>query len=256
LFVQGRSADFDFYIYRDAYTTMAGECPANQYGTTPTLGRTGPNTLDNIHNGDWALYAGVEFGNTEYIKEPDSLIITASCASPGGVVQVWLDSLDTGTKIAECAVSSTGSWTTFATFSAKVLTSVSGNHDVYLKFKGTGTDKLYMVHSLLFKDKYRPETSVRDSRYGQLPNRFDLEQNYPNPFNPTTHIRYSVPGRGYVSLKVYDLLGREMATLVRSVQPAGDHVAMFDGRELASGVYLFRLSYGNFIETKKMILLQ
>jgi beta-xylosidase len=256
LFVQGRSADFDFYIYRDAYTPIAGECPANQYGTSASFSRTGSSTLDNIHDGDWALYAGVEFGTSEYVKEPESLIITASCASAGGVVQVWLDSLDTGTKIAECSVSSTGDWSTFAAFSARILTSVSGNHDVYLKFKGTGTDRLFMLQSLVFKDKSRPETSVGDSRYTQLPGRFDLEQNYPNPFNPRTAISYQLTAFSYVRLSVHDVLGREVTTLVDQVMPAGTHTATWHAHDLPSGVYVYRIIAGNHVDSKKMVLMK
>ena len=93
-------------------------------------------------------------------------------------------------------------------------------------------------------------------RSGQLPNRFELEQNYPNPFNPTTQIRYSVFGQGLASLKVYDLLGREVATIFEGIQRSGDHVATFDGAGLASGVYLYRLNAGRFVETKKLVLLR
>ncbi|MFZ2097832.1 MAG: family 43 glycosylhydrolase, partial [Anaerolineales bacterium] len=151
LFVQGGvSAYFDYYIYRDAYTPILAECPANQYGTTITAKVDGISSLDNIHDGDWALYAGVEFGNDEYISSPDAISFVASCASSGGVVEVWLDSLDTGTKIAECNIGSTGSWTTFATFTTNISVPVSDNHDVYLKFRGAGPDRLFILQWLTF----------------------------------------------------------------------------------------------------------
>jgi GH35 family endo-1,4-beta-xylanase len=88
------------------------------------------------------------------------------------------------------------------------------------------------------------------------PTEFSLGQNYPNPFNPTTHIKYSVPEKSHVSLKVYDILGGEVGTLFEGVQQAGNHVALFDATELASGVYLYRLKANNFVETKKLILLK
>ena len=160
LFVQGKSADFDFYIYRDAYTPILAECPANQYGTTVSAKVDGIGSLDNIHDGDWALYAGVEFGDSSnYLKAPDSLKIVASCGSSGGTVEAWLDSLDKGMKIATCHISNTGSWSTFDTFTTNVLIHVSGNHDVYLRFKGTGSSKLFMLQWLRFTNKYRSETS-------------------------------------------------------------------------------------------------
>ncbi len=153
LFVSGTTpAYFDYYIYRDAYTPILAECPANQYGTSVTGLSGGIRSLDNIHNNDWALYAGVEFGNEEYPRSADSVSFVASCASAGGTIEVWLDSIDTGTKIAECAITSTGSLTTFKTFSAPLLQPVSGNHDVYLKFVGNSSDKLFILQWMTFID--------------------------------------------------------------------------------------------------------
>ncbi len=89
---------------------------------------------------------------------------------------------------------------------------------------------------------------------------FRLDQNYPNPFNPGTVIRYQIPEAGYVSLKVYDLLGREDATLVEEVKPAGSYEIEFDGSKLSSGVYFYKLSAtggaGSYMDTKKMILIK
>ena len=97
-------------------------------------------------------------------------------------------------------------------------------------------------------------TSVRQ-RAG-LPDRFALEQNYPNPFNPTTNIRYSIPKSSFVTLKVYDILGKEVATLVDGEQTAGSYVADFDAASLANGVYLYRLHTDNFSSVRKMIVLK
>jgi len=257
LFVNGGvSASFDFYIYRDAYTPMLAECPANQYGTTISAKVNGISSLTNIQDGDWALYAGVEFGNSKYIIEPDSLQVTASCASSGGVVQVWLDSIDTGTKIAECNITSTGSLTNYKTFTTNVLTPVSGNHDVYLKFKGTDSGNLFMLQWLNFEDKSHPVTSVRDSQSGQIPKRFDLEQNYPNPFNPTTIISYQLPVVTHVSLEIYDVLGREVATLVNEKQSAGYHDVAFNADNLASGVYFYRIGTEVSTAVKKLMVVK
>lgn len=85
---------------------------------------------------------------------------------------------------------------------------------------------------------------------------FRLGQNYPNPFNPSTRIVYALPSDGYASLKVYDLLGAEVATLFAGFRTAGEHVAVFDGAGLPSGVYLYRLSAEKFSETKKLVLLR
>ena len=89
-----------------------------------------------------------------------------------------------------------------------------------------------------------------------LPLRFALEQNYPNPFNPTTIIKYSVPKQSYVSLKVYDILGREVATLVNEEKPAGTYEVSWEAKNLASGVYFYKISAGDYTAVKKMILLR
>jgi hypothetical protein len=97
-------------------------------------------------------------------------------------------------------------------------------------------------------------TSVRLSK--ELPKEFVLMQNYPNPFNPATVIRYSLPVQSYVSLKVYDVLGREIATLVSEVLPAGTYEQRWNAAGVSSGVYFYRLKAGGFVETKKLVLLR
>ena len=87
----------------------------------------------------------------------------------------------------------------------------------------------------------------------ETPATYTLEQNYPNPFNPSTEIRYSVKQAGFVSLKVYNTIGQEVATVVNNVQQAGSYVASFDASQLSSGVYLYRLQAGNFSSVKKMV---
>ena len=85
---------------------------------------------------------------------------------------------------------------------------------------------------------------------------FVLKQNFPNPFNPETQIEYTIPQTSNVTLKVYDLLGEEIYTLVNKEQPEGYYELKFDGTNLSSGIYFYRLEAGEYIETKKMILLK
>ncbi len=91
---------------------------------------------------------------------------------------------------------------------------------------------------------------------GAVPSDYVLQQNYPNPFNPTTKIEYSVPVTGYVSLKVYNTLGEEVATLFNGNQQAGNYVATFDASRLVSGVYMYRLQSDNVSITKKFVLMK
>ena len=81
-------------------------------------------------------------------------------------------------------------------------------------------------------------------------------QNYPNPFNPVSHLEFGISDLGFVSLKVYDVLGREIKTLVNEIKPAGTYKIEFDGSNFASGVYFYRLEAGDFIQTKRMVLVK
>ena len=85
---------------------------------------------------------------------------------------------------------------------------------------------------------------------------FSLNQNYPNPFNPSTTIKYSIPKQSNVTLKLFDVLGSEIATLINKELPQGSYELEFDGSELTSGIYFYKLQARNFIKTKKMILLK
>jgi uncharacterized protein (TIGR03790 family) len=87
-------------------------------------------------------------------------------------------------------------------------------------------------------------------------NTYSLSQNYPNPFNPTTTINYSLRNDGFVSLKVYDILGREVRALVNENQEAGEHSVYFNASNLPSGVYIYRIQAGSFVSAKKMILIK
>ena len=89
-----------------------------------------------------------------------------------------------------------------------------------------------------------------------LPQDFSLRQNYPNPFNPSTNIEYTLPEASFVQIKVYDILGNEVATLVNEEQSAGTYRADFSGSDLASGLYIAKLQAGNYSKTIKMSLLK
>jgi hypothetical protein len=96
---------------------------------------------------------------------------------------------------------------------------------------------------------------------GLVPETYALEQNYPNPFNPTTQIGFSLPEAGHVTVEIFNIMGQRVTTLVDEWREAGSHVAVWngladDGSRVSSGVYLYRLSSGSFVETKKMMLLK
>ena len=89
-----------------------------------------------------------------------------------------------------------------------------------------------------------------------VPNTFSLKQNYPNPFNPSTTIEFTLPKSEFVELKVYNILGKEVSTLISMKLNQGNHTYTFNGNNLASGIYYYRIKAGNFVETRKMIYLK
>ncbi|HTY59791.1 MAG TPA: aryl-sulfate sulfotransferase [Bacteroidota bacterium] len=104
--------------------------------------------------------------------------------------------------------------------------------------------------------RYEWEPAISSAERAAAPTAYALRQNYPNPFNPSTTIQYSLPRESHVTLGVFDLIGRRVATLVDAVRPAGDYAERLDGAHLASGVYIYSLNAGGFTATRRMILLR
>ena len=123
-----------------------------------------------------------------------------------------------------------------------------------------GDDTVNFTHNTNFTDIQWPgQTGVIDEN-GTV-NSYSLKQNFPNPFNPSTTIRFSLPAKSFVSLKIFNVLGREISTLLNEEKPAGDYEVNFsakykNGAELESGIYFYRIQAGNYTETKKMVLLR
>ncbi|HRJ05608.1 MAG TPA: T9SS type A sorting domain-containing protein, partial [Ignavibacteria bacterium] len=89
-----------------------------------------------------------------------------------------------------------------------------------------------------------------------IPENFSLSQNYPNPFNPVTNIKFNLPKSGYVKLVVFDVMGREVATMLNENMNAGSYTADFDASQLSSGIYFYKLITADFTDTKKMMLVK
>jgi hypothetical protein len=130
------------------------------------------------------------------------------------------------------------------------------------EFKGAVN---YTQNSISFNiDPYQPKTfSVKlkntltsVSKENITPDKYELSQNYPNPFNPTTVINYTTTKASHVTLKVYDLLGREIATLADGIKGAGKYSVTFDASKLSSGIYFYNLKTDDFTSIKKMMLIR
>ena len=159
---------------------------------------------------------------------------------------------------------------------------VGSNKNYKFCAQGAGNDPSINSHALLVNDTTAKTAAVtltsgqvyeyanagltaknvtavnRQDQSNNVPSEFELKQNYPNPFNPSTTITYDIPKSGFVSLKVYDILGNEVATLVNNYKNAGAHRQVFNmnnaGKSLASGIYIYRLELGEFVSVRKMVL--
>lgn len=240
LYVSGsNSAWFDLYIYRDAFSPILAECPANQFGTSRALTSQGDYALDNIQNNDWALYAGVEFGNGEYYDAADSIQLSVACGSSGGNVEVWLDSIGTGTKIADCKIENTGGWSQYQHFMAPVAP-VFGNHDVYLRFTGDSSPKLFLLKWLSFTHKI----TIPDG-FSSLSNSGKCTV-FPNPAKDHITIR---SGFLFRNIEIYNLNGQRVF-YSRNEESDFSNLDL----HLTSGIYLLRISNNHkFANSKLMI---
>jgi hypothetical protein len=146
-----------------------------------------------------------------------------------------------------------------ARYAYGVQTTVNSGQTFYFRiypwYTGSASTSKYVYTQLaVIKGTTTSSTSVDDHAGAIVPSAFSLEQNYPNPFNPSTEIRYQVPVAANVSLKVYNLLGLEVATIAKGVQQAGIHVARWDATGMPSGVYFYKIEAGSYARTLKMVL--
>ena len=147
IYVEKQAALFDLFIYRDAYTPIMAGWPANRNGVECAASEN-ESLLKSIDNNDWAMYAGVEFGGHDnYLKTPKYIEFNAACTTQGGLVEIWLDAIDTGKKIGECEIGNTGAMDQYQTFRTKIK-KAKGVHDVYIRFKGE--KDMFVLESLVF----------------------------------------------------------------------------------------------------------
>jgi hypothetical protein len=122
----------------------------------------------------------------------------------------------------------------------------------------TETKNIAGIAGVLYNSNFDTSSvvSVEEIHSGNIPEEFYLSQNYPNPFNPTTKIEFRIADFGFVTLKVYDILGNEIATLVNEEKAPGIYEVLFNAADMVSGVYIYSLKVGSFKQTKKMILMK
>jgi len=158
----------------------------------------------------------------------------------------------------------------------EIMSSHSDNSNGYRRLSGMGNvqkNTSWTIYDVDPKGTYYWSVQAIDAAYDgsgwassmitsvigedmEIPSEFALNQNYPNPFNPVTHIRYELPTASHVKIELFNIRGEKVRTMLNDHKSAGYHLINFDGRELTSGIYVYTIQAGNFVQSKKMILLQ
>ena len=173
-----------------------------------------------------------------------SITLRAAVNAAGGYVGISWDGKDQ----VIVPLSMTGGWQTWGNIPLGTVDLTAGKHLLKLTMYFGGFNLNYVDLA------YAGPSIV--STASELPDQFSLQQNFPNPFNPVTNIQYQIPERGHVTLRVFDLLGKEIALLIDEVKEPGRYSIPFGGKELPSGMYYYSLTAGPFTSVKKMLLLK
>ena len=191
--------------------------------------------------------AVVHFDGSCYPDVGDLIVLAASNTPSWGI-----NDGNVGVKVVNSDINN-------ASFShTRVYNITAGSHDFYavaenyVDLGGTGIADLYASLTV----EFFPDIISEVQHSNEIITDYTLEQNFPNPFNPTTIIKYQIPALSFVTVKVYDVLGNEVATLVNEEKQVGSYEVNFEGTGLPSGIYFYRLQAGSFVETKKMVLMK
>jgi hypothetical protein len=246
-------------------------------GSTPNWFQ-GNNTVFNAYEGPTTGYVGANFNNVTGTNTIDLWLISPPVnAAAGDTVSLWSRSPDASTypdfiKIYWSATGDTvpgsGNFVAIGNFTVSTAgwtekrytlptAGATGRFAInYIVPNGgpTGVNSDYIGVDLV--RLLGPSTVGITPINNQVPEVYSLKQNYPNPFNPTTNINFSIPNSGLVKLSVFDISGKEVATIVNGDVAAGNYVVNYNASQLSSGVYFYRIDAGNFTQTKKMLLIK
>lgn len=221
------------------------------------------NTGGSISNDQWLVTpqitnVGIDDSLTFWVQCPgyanvtflDSLIIMISTTTP------TIPAFTSAAVLYWPAASPDTLWSRKA-FKLTDFPGVTPGSSIYIAFREKVADNVTDGAAILLDlvDVNALATNIQQLS-SETPDAYKLSQNYPNPFNPSTSITFDIVDKGFVSLKIYDMIGREVANLVNKELNAGSYTYNFDAGKLNSGIYFYKLQTGNFTETKKMMLIK
>jgi hypothetical protein len=215
--------------------------------TTSIDGNASTELLAGTKNGKVVCFSGGT------IAVPVELTAFTATAINGKVVLSWSTATETNNSGFQIERKSNDTWQQIGFVPGSGTTTELRNY-TYSDDNILSGKYSYRLKQIDFSGKFE-YSKVVDVEVG-IPSEYSLEQNYPNPFNPSTTINYSVKEKGLVTLKIFDVLGNEVKTLLNEEKEAGKYSVKLDASQIASGVYFYTLQAGEFISTKKMVLLK
>jgi hypothetical protein len=226
------------------------------YNGLKNLGKVLMFNIDSTYFGD-LLFAVPQKVDSAYAPEPFSPVNTDTVSTKSitfrwgtyGIFSTFHLQIATDSLFNNLIVDTTG-------FRSTLFTDSSFNKGTFYYWRVSNTNSAGTSSWSDTASFYVSSTVGVENSKSTLPQKFYLSQNYPNPFNPSTIINYEIPRSSFVSLKVYDILGREITTLVNEEKPAGKYNVTFNASKYSSGIYFYRIEAGGFSQIKKMVLLK
>ncbi|MEJ2195869.1 MAG: phytase [Ignavibacteriaceae bacterium] len=198
-----------------------------------------------------------DYSNLAEIIIPVELVSFSVSVFDNSVTISWVTATETNNMGFELGRKTDRIWEKLAFIEGRGSTTEESNYQYIDKFKFEAFKGviLYRLKQIDYSGAYQ-YSDIIETKVDFTPKDFVLYQNYPNPFNPATVIKYSLPQESVVAIKVYDMLGEEIITLVNKKQEAGTYNIDFDGSNLVSGIYIYQMKAGSFVKTKKMLLMK
>ena len=248
--------------YPDLVTDGSGGAIVSWYDNRNGSDQIFAQRVDNAGNVQWQIN-GIQI--KQNTAQMNNVYLTLVSDNAGGATIVWDDYRMPGNNPKIYAQRIDGTGMILWTIDGEVISSYDGDYDPVIATDGLNgaivafwstrpSDANIYAQQINGVGQLGTVTNITDDK--QIVNSFILQQNYPNPFNPATKIKYSISLSGLVALKVYNLLGEEVAALVNEYKSAGNYEIQFDASELSSGIYFYKLETSDFSETKKMVVLK